>query len=70
MKVTVENGEKDGGKEASEMNKEGGRYGGSELSVLRLNPAGCCSPTSHLHIKLARWLLSLSEGQLLLFLLV
>lgn len=41
-----------------------------ELSVLHLNPAACSSPTPHLHIKLALWLPSLSEGQLSLLLLV
>ena len=38
--------------------------------ILHLNPAVCSSPTPHLHIKLALWLPSLSQGQLSLFLLV
>ena len=61
------------------MEDGGGRGGGykqrekdrkSEHSILHLNPAGCSSPTTNLHVKLALWLLFLSEGQLSLFLLV
>lgn len=56
------------GKGVNEINRERDRK--SELSILHLNPAGCSSPTTNLHVKLALWLLFLSEGQLSLFLLV
>lgn len=46
--------------QVNEMDKERER----EVSVLNLNPAACSSPTPYLHIKLALWLPSLSEGQL------
>lgn len=59
MKVTVESREVEGwgggGGVGVESNKEGAgaRSLARWLAVLRLNPAGRCSPTSHLHIKLA-----------------
>lgn len=51
------------GKGVNEMERRG------DASVLPLNPAACVRPTPHLHIKLALWLPTLSEGQLSLFLL-
>lgn len=57
MKVTVESREVEGWGWGwgGESNKEGAgaRSLARSLAVLRLNPAGRCSPTSHLHIKLA-----------------
>lgn len=54
-----------------EQEREQNAWREREVSVLCLNPAACSSsPTPHLHIKLALWLPSLSEGQLSLFLLV